>query len=62
MAVSCEQFIRQIAESGLMTADDVAAVVERLSADKKPQDDRRGPARVARYAGNRSARTMKNKS
>ncbi len=38
MPVSSEQFMREIAESGLIPADAVAAIVARLAADKKPQD------------------------
>jgi hypothetical protein len=38
MTVSCDQFVRQIAESGLISADDLAAIIERLPTDAKPQD------------------------
>ncbi len=38
MPISLDQFVRRIAGSSLMTADEVAALIDSLPADKKPQD------------------------
>jgi len=38
MAISIDQFVHQLADSSLMSADEVAAVIDSLPAEKKPQD------------------------
>ena len=38
MAISVDQFVHQLADSSLMSADEVAALIDALPADKKPQD------------------------
>lgn len=38
MAVSLDQFAQQVVESGLMSADDVGAVVANVPAERRPQD------------------------
>ncbi|HPM84534.1 MAG TPA: hypothetical protein PLF81_27705, partial [Candidatus Anammoximicrobium sp.] len=38
MAISIDQFVHHLADSSLMSADEVAALIDSLSADKKPHD------------------------
>jgi len=38
MAISIDQFVHQLADSSLMSADEVAALIDSLPAEKKPRD------------------------
>ena len=38
MAISVDQFVRQLLDSSLLSADEVAALIAALPADKKPHD------------------------
>ena len=38
VAIPVDQFVRQLVDSSLMSADEVAALIDGLPADKKPQD------------------------